>query len=153
LKVRGNALSKTQRNRLASMELRAFFTSELSGGDIENQFGDKAVTASLDLGIYREIAPRSLDNNSVGRRYRPMAALSPIFECHHESVLAWLLQGFGDGLELSHRLVIPCKWPGQWVRPNMADSGSGAALADYILRHWSSDASPDHRLDPSSHHR
>lgn len=27
-----------------------------------------------------------------------------------------------------------------------------AALAGYVLRRWSIDASPDHRLDPASHH-
>lgn len=29
---------------------------------------------------------------------------------------------------------------------------SRAALAGYVLRRWSVDASPDHRLDPATHH-
>jgi hypothetical protein len=124
LKVREDALSQTQRERLAFLEQRAFFTGELSRGDIETRFGVKPAAASRDLGIYREMAPKNLDYDSVGRRYRPTASFSPIFEFHCERVLAWLLQGFGDGLELGLRPAMPCEGPGQLVRPNMGVLGA-----------------------------
>ena len=123
MKFNEDALSQTQRERLAFLELRAFFTGELSRGDIETRFGIKPAAASRDLGIYREIAPGNLDYDSVGRRYRPTASFVPIFEFHCERVLAWLLQGFGDGLELGLRSAAPCEGPGQLVRPNMAILG------------------------------
>jgi hypothetical protein len=109
---------------LAFLEQRAFFTGELSRGDIETRFGVKPAAASRDLGIYREMAPKNLDYDSVGRRYRPTASFSPIFEFHCERVLAWLLQGFGDGLELGLRPAMPCEGPGQLVRPNMGVLGA-----------------------------
>lgn len=124
MKVREDALSQTQRERLAFLEQRAFFTGELSRGDIETRFGVKPAAASRDLGIYREMAPKNLDYDSVGRRYRPTASFSPIFEFHCERVLAWLLQGFGDGLELGLRPAMPCEGPGQLVRPNMGVLGA-----------------------------
>ena len=268
MKVTEIELSQTQRERLAFLELRAFFTGELQRGDIESRFGIKPAAASRDLSIYREMAPRNLDYDQAGRCYRPTADFKPVFDFHPERVLAWLLQGFGDGLELGLKQVAPCEGPGQLVRPDMdvlaaitramcskrpvrisylsmssgqkrreivpvalADNGlrwhvrafdrerqrfadfvltrivkvqeidgetderellgadeqwarivdmelvphpglrwpkaveadyamsdgvlrikTRAALAGYVLRRWSIDASPDHRLDPSSHH-
>jgi predicted DNA-binding transcriptional regulator YafY len=49
----------------------------------------------------------------------------------------------------------------QWPKAVEADYGmtdgvlrikSRAALAGYVLRRWNIDSSPDHRLDPASHH-
>ena len=70
------------------------------------------------------MAPGNLDYDSVGRRYRPTASFAPIFEFHCERVLAWLLQGFGDGLELGHRPAAPCEGPGHLVRPDMVILGT-----------------------------
>lgn len=123
MKSRQDALSQTQRERLAFLELRAFFTGELSRGDIETRFGIKPAAASRDLSIYREIAPRNLDYDSVSRRYRPTAAFVPIFEFRFERVLAWLSQGFGDGLDLGLKSATPCEGPGQLVRPDMSILG------------------------------
>lgn len=114
-----NELSQSQRERLAFLELRAFFTGELKRGDIESRFGIKPAAASRDLSIYREIAPSNLDYDQTGRRYRPTIDFKPVFEFHSERVLAWLLQGFGDGLELGLKQAAPCEGPGQLVRPDM----------------------------------
>ena len=117
------ALSQTQRERLAFLELRAFFTGELSRGDIETRFGIKPAAASRDLSIYREMAPRNLDYDCTARRYRPTLTFTPLFGFHSDRVLAWLLQGFGDGLELGLRTATPCQGPGNLVRPDMAILG------------------------------
>ena len=111
--------SQTQRERLAFLELRAFFTGVLQRSDIESRFGIKPAAASRDLSIYRELAPGNLDYDHVGRRYRPTADFKPIFEFHPERVLMWLLQGFGDGLELGLKQATPCEGPGQLVRPDL----------------------------------
>ena len=123
MRARDEMLSQTQRERLAFLELRAFFTGELSRSDIVTRFGVKPAAASRDLRIYRLMAPANLDYDSVGRRYRPTALFSPIFKFHCERVLAWLLQGFGDGLELGLRPATPCEGPGQLVRPDMTILG------------------------------
>ena len=117
-------VSQTQRERLAFLELRAFFTGELRRGDIESRFGIKPAAASRDLGLYREIAPGNLDYDQTSRCYRPTADFKPVHEFHAERVLAWLLQGFGDGLDLGLKQATPCEGPGQLVRPDMAVLGS-----------------------------
>lgn len=117
-------VSQTQRERLAFLELRAFFTGELRRGDIEARFGIKPAAASRDLSLYREVAPDNLDYDQTSRCYRPSADFKPVNDFHHERVLAWLLQGFGDGLDLGLKQAVPCEGPGQLVRPDMAVLGS-----------------------------
>lgn len=117
-------VSQTQRERLAFLELRAFFTGELRRGDIEARFGIKPAAASRDLSLYREVAPDNLDYDQASRCYRPSASFKPVHEFHAERVLAWLLQGFGDGLDLGLKQATPCEGPGQLVRPDMEVLGA-----------------------------
>lgn len=117
-------VSQTQRERLAFLELRAFFTGELRRGDIEARFGVKPAAASRDLSSYRDIAPDNLDYDAPARCYRPSVSFKPVFEFSTERVLAWLLQGFGDGLDLKLRQVAPCEGPGQLVKPDLEVLGA-----------------------------
>ncbi|SOY78679.1 conserved hypothetical protein [Cupriavidus taiwanensis] len=112
-------MSQTQRERLAFLELRAFFTGELRRGDIEARFGVKPAAASRDLSLYREIAPGNLGYDPAGRCYRPTEAFEPVHEFHAERVLAWLLQGFGDGLDLDLKRAAPCEGPGRLIKPDL----------------------------------
>lgn len=119
MKVADIGLSQTQRERLAFLELQAFFTSELQRGDIESRVGIKPAAASRDLSIYREIAPGNLDYDQVSRRYRPADGFTPIFEFHPVRVLSGLLLDFGDGLELGVKQSALCEGPGQLTHPDM----------------------------------
>jgi len=112
-------VSQTQRERLAFLELLAFFTGELRRSDIESRFGVKPAAASRDLSSYKDIAPDNLDYDVASRCYRPSLSFKPVFEFSTERVLAWLLQGFGDGLDLKLRQIAPCEGPGQLVKPDM----------------------------------
>lgn len=117
-------MSQAQRERLAFLELRAFFAGELQRGDIEARFGIKPAAASRDLSLYRDIAPGNLDYDSVGRCYRPTPEFKPVHEFNVDRVLAWLLQGFGDGLDLGLKPAAPCEGPGQLVKPDMEVLGA-----------------------------
>ncbi|ACY34796.1 WYL domain-containing protein [Comamonas thiooxydans] len=116
--------SQTQRERLAFLELRVFFTGELRRSDIEARFGIKPAASSRDLALYREIAPENLEYDAVGRCYRPSSFFTPVFEFNPDRVLAWLLQGFGDGLDLGLKRAMPCEGPGQFTRPDLNVLGS-----------------------------
>ncbi|MGS0753739.1 WYL domain-containing protein [Roseateles sp. GG27B] len=102
------------------MELRASFKGELRRGDIESRFGIKPAAASRDLSLYREVAPDNQDYDQASRCYRPSASFKPVCEFHHERVLARLLQGFGNGLDLGLRQAAPCEGLGQLVKPDRA---------------------------------
>jgi hypothetical protein len=117
-------VSQAQRERLAFLELRAFFTGELRRSDIEARFGIKPAASSRDLALYREIAPANLEYDAASRCYRPSLSFSPVFEFKVDRVLAWLEQGFGDGLDLGLKLVAPCEGPGQLTRPDLKVLGA-----------------------------
>lgn len=111
--------SQGQCERLAFLELHAYFTGELRRSDIETRFGIKPAASSRDLALYREIAPDNLEYDAVGRCYRPSPVFAPVFKFNPDRVLAWLLQGFGDGLDLGLKQAAPCEGPGQLTRPNL----------------------------------
>lgn len=117
-------VSQAQRERLAFLELRAYFTGELRRSDIEARFGVKPAAASRDLAIYRDIAPENLEYDQTGRCYRPSRGFKPVFDFNPDRVLAWLLQGFGDGLDLGLKPAAPCEGPGQLTRPDLEVLGA-----------------------------
>ncbi|WP_244097104.1 WYL domain-containing protein [Burkholderia ambifaria] len=117
-------ISQAQRERLAFLELRVFFTGELRRSDIETRFGIKPAASSRDLALYRESAPDNLEYDLACRCYRPSEIFSPIFEFNPDRVLAWLLQGFGDGLDLGLKQIAPCEGPGQLAKPDLRVLGS-----------------------------
>ena len=113
------AFGQAQQERLAYLELRAFFVGELRRADIEERFGVKPAAATRDLTAYRQMAPGNLSYDSPTRCYRPGVAFKPLFDLSAERVLAWLLHGFGDGLDLKLRKTAPCEGPGNLVRPDL----------------------------------
>lgn len=117
-------LSQTQRERLAHLELRAFFTGECRRSDIESRFGVKPAAATRDIGAYRDLAPKNLEYDPVSRCYRPSSTFKSLFGFSTERVLSWLLQGFGDGLDLRLKKAAPCEGPGNLVRPNLEILGA-----------------------------
>lgn len=117
-------LAQAQQERLAFLELRAFFTGELRRGHIEARFGVKPAAASRDLSAYCEFAEANLIYDTAERCYRPTPEFRPLFEFSTERVLAWLLQGFGDGLDLKQRLPAPCEGPGNLVKPDLEVLGT-----------------------------
>lgn len=133
-------ISQAQRERLAFLELRVFFTGELRRHDIETRFGVKPAAASRDLSLYRDLAPENLDYDPVSRCYRPTPSFKPINEFHPERVLSWFLLGFGDGLSPSRKQPAPCEGPGQLVKPDLqmlgtitrAMCGGSAVRVDYL---------------------
>lgn len=113
-------VSQHQKERLAFLELRAFFVGELRRADIENRFGVKPAAASRDLALYRNFAPDNLVYDQLVRCYRPSDSFIPLFPFQGERVLSWLLQGFGDGLEHKIKAAAPCEGPGSLFKPNLS---------------------------------
>jgi hypothetical protein len=116
--------SQAQRERLAFVELRAFFTGELRRSDIEARFGIKPAASSRDVVLYREIAPDNLEYDMAWRCYRPSKSFHRVFDFNAESVLARLLQDFGDGLDLGLKQAAHCEDPGQLTRPDLRVLGA-----------------------------
>jgi WYL domain len=112
-------LSQNQKERLAFLELKLYFSGELRRSDIEARFGVKPAAASRDLALYREWAEQNIEYDLLARCYRPTSGFAPLFPFQPDRVLSWLSQGFGDGLELKLKTVAPCDGPGQLFRPDL----------------------------------
>lgn len=111
-------LSHSQRERLAYLELKAFFIGELRRGDLEARFSIKPAAATRDLNAYRERAPGNLAYDRYVKAYVPTAHFRPVFPFSAERVLSWLLHGFGDGQGPTVARTIPCEGAGELVKPD-----------------------------------
>lgn len=114
-----SAVSQAQRERLAYLELRVFFTGELRRADIEHRFGVKPAAASRDISVYRELAPQNLGYDLTLRCYVAAPDFSPVFEMRPDRVLTWLAQGFGDGLDLGLPTQTPFEGPQNLFAPSL----------------------------------
>lgn len=104
-----DSLSQTQRERLAFIEVRAFYCGDLSRGDIEKRFGVKPAASARDLATYRRLAPDNLWYDPSKRRYKPSDNFRPLFPQSAERIMTWFKSGFGDGLNLNQRVPVPCE--------------------------------------------
>jgi len=115
-----DAVGQTQRERLAHLEYKAFFCGELRRGDLERRFGIKAAAATRDIATYRLIAPDNLAYDLNAKAYLLTAKFRPALDLSVDRALAWLRQGFGDGLQLNLKRPIACEGPTQLNQPNLS---------------------------------
>lgn len=113
-------LSHSQRERLAYLELKAFFIGELRRGDLEARFSIKPAAATRDLNAYRERAPDNLAYDRYVKAYVPTSHFCPVFPFSAERVLSWLLHGYGDGQGPTVVRTIPCEGAGELVQPDFS---------------------------------
>ena len=113
-------LSPSQRERLAYLELKAFFIGELRRGDLEARFSIKPAAATRDLNAYRERAPDNLAYDRYVKAYVPTSHFCPVFPFSAERVLSWLLHGYGDGQGPTVVRTIPCEGAGELVQPDFS---------------------------------
>ena len=113
-------LSHSQRERLAYLELKAFFIGELRRGDLEARFSIKPAAATRDLNAYRDRAPDNLAYDRYVKAYVPTSHFCPVFPFSAERVLSWLLHGYGDGQGPTVVRTIPCEGAGELVQPDFS---------------------------------
>lgn len=100
-------LSQIQRERLAYIDYKVFFSGELRRADLESRFGIALAAATRDLTCYRVLAPSNLVYDSSAKLYTIGDRFSPISPFVVARALAWLRQGYGDGLALNIGRQIP----------------------------------------------
>ena len=111
--------SQSQRERLQYLEMHLWFSGEVGRRDLESRFGIKPAAASRDFAAYRELAPQNLEYDTTDRCYRARKTFRPLFDYATDRVLAWLTQGFGDGLDLKIKPVIPSEGAATGVKPDI----------------------------------
>jgi hypothetical protein len=69
--------------------------------------------------MYRELAPQNIDFDNSSKTYRISSVFSPIFEHASQRVLSVLSLGFGDGVDVEPRSLLPCEFPAILSCPRM----------------------------------
>ena len=113
-------LPRKQRDRLAFIEIQAWFCGEVSRQNVVSRFAVKTAAATRDLALYRTLAPDNLEFNDSRKCYHPTANFSPLFEFDPERVSTWLNHGFGDDEPLTWDTGIPCTSTEQLSRPKLS---------------------------------
>lgn len=113
------SLSHAQRERLAYIDFRLYFTGEIGRPDLAHRFGVAPAGATRDLALYREIAPQNIEFDSSSKIYRIGKIFSPIFEHATQRVLSMLALGFGDGVNVDSQSLLPCESPAALSSPRM----------------------------------
>ena len=104
-----SAMTQSQRDRLAFLELRLRFVGEFRRQDLVERFGIQAAAATRDIGQYKELAPRNLDYDTKRKVYVRADWFRPVFDYAASRVLTWLSQGFGDGEPMRVRQLVACE--------------------------------------------
>ncbi|MBL4672364.1 MAG: WYL domain-containing protein [Arenicella sp.] len=112
-------LNKTQRERLAHIEFRAYFLGGVGRKDILTRFGIGEAAATRDFTKYNELAPKNLTYDPRKKLYIPTDGIKPIFEYSTSRVLSTLAEGFGDGLKEGHSINLVFETPTQLNRPKL----------------------------------
>lgn len=100
-------LSQNQRERLAYIDYKIFFSGELRRANLESRFGIAPAAATRDLTCYRRLAPSNLIYDASAKLYTLGERFSPLSPFTVDRALAWLRQGYGDGLALDIERQIP----------------------------------------------
>lgn len=113
------ALSQTQRERLAFIEFRLYFLGDVSRADIMRRFGLAPAGATRDFALYKELFPSNLRLDGVTKTYLITDDFVPAFDHSLERVLTALSQGFGDGLGPATGPLISCEVPDSLNHPKL----------------------------------
>lgn len=112
-------LSQKQRDRLAFIELQAWFCGAVSRQDIVQRFELQTAAATRDLALYRRLAPENLVFDNRTKAYSPADCFSPIFDFTSDQVLTWVSRGFGDAEPSTWTPGIPCLAQPQLAKPRL----------------------------------
>jgi predicted DNA-binding transcriptional regulator YafY len=110
---------RTQRDRLAYIELRLRFVGDIRRQDIIARFGIQSAAATRDLALYRELAPKNLKYDTKEKVYLYDEGFQPLFAFPAERVLTWLSRGYGDGYPDRISTLIPTDTAGPTKAVNL----------------------------------
>lgn len=112
-------LPRKQRDRLAFIEMQAWFCGDVSRQNVVSRFAVKTAAATRDLALYRCLAPQNLAFNDNRKCYHPTTGFTPLFDFNTERVSTWLSHGFGDEEPLAWNTGIECSITEQLSRPKL----------------------------------
>lgn len=84
-----------KKERLAYIDFRVSFVGQIRRADLELKFGIKAAASTRDITTYRGLAPDNLVYDTSAKAYFRSDGFKPLFNFAVESILSFLIRGFG----------------------------------------------------------
>lgn len=113
-------LTKIQIERLAHIEIRAYFLGRVGRKDLTTRYGIKDAAATRDFTKYNELAPKNLIYDTRERIYVPSDSFKPLFNYSTNRIMSTLSEGFGDGLEENYGIDdLICETPALLNKPKI----------------------------------
>lgn len=113
------ALSQTQRDRLAFIELKLRFMGSIRRNDLITRFGVQEAAATRDIALYKSLAADNIQYDTKAKTYQIGKSFQPLFDFDTGRVLTWLSQGIGDIAERNAKTWIISDGPALLAKPDL----------------------------------
>ncbi|WP_108651983.1 WYL domain-containing protein [Dongshaea marina] len=90
-------LSAPQRERLWLIDFLAQFKGELTRNDVVKRFGVTLSNATIDLALYRKLAPENIHYDARSKTYQRTQSFVPLFDYEPLKTLSTLSEGVSEG--------------------------------------------------------
>ncbi len=125
-------LTFAQRQRLAFIDFKLFFTTSMSRSEIVLHFEMGVSAATRDINLYKELAPNNMEYDNVAKRYFITTQFKPIFKHDARRTLIKLVNNISDGLDSIGDTSFPIESPSPL---NVPDIDIIAKLSQAIINH------------------
>jgi hypothetical protein len=92
-------LSFAQRQRLAFIDFKLFFTASMTRSEIVQHFEMVVSAATRDINLYKELAPNNMEYDNVEKRYFITNKFKPLFKHDAKRTLVKLANDISDGFD------------------------------------------------------
>jgi hypothetical protein len=114
-----NEFSFAQKQRLAYIDFKLYFTGMVTRSEIVTHFELGLAAATRDLKIYKERAPENMVYNNVEKKYFITTQFKPIFKHEARRTLIKLANNISDGFDAISDTSFPIESPSPLNVPNI----------------------------------
>lgn len=112
-------LSFAQRQRLAFIDFKLFFTASMTRSEIVQHFEMGVSAATRDINLYKELAPNNMEYDNVEKRYFITNKFKPLFKHDAKRTLVKLANDISDGFDAIGSTDFPVEQPSQLNVPDI----------------------------------
>ena len=112
-------LSFAQRQRLAFIDFKLFFTASMTRSEIVQHFQMGVSAATRDINLYKELAPENMEYDNAEKRYFITNKFNSLFNHDAKRTLVKLANDISDGFDAIGSTDFPVEQPSQLNVPDI----------------------------------
>lgn len=112
-------LSFTQKQRLAYIDFKLFFSGTVSRTEIVQYFELGLSAATRDINLYKQLAGKNLSYDNIAKKYFITREFIPLFEHNPRKTLIKLANQISDGFDAINTTQFPVESPSQLNIPDI----------------------------------